>query len=187
MCSNLVLMQGSYEPKYSLILKNPIFTFSYYRQFVISPKKKSMAEEFHLPLNLTETDQIPTEEDFEADTTFIDDEYLRYLHYLDSRSNHGVNTFGSYDEIFGLVLGNSSSIQRLNAAEELPVVEFTAEEMMERGLVVCAICREELAANDRLSELPCRHYYHKNCISNWLSNRNTCPLCRHIVELPKAI
>ncbi|KAG7564158.1 Reverse transcriptase zinc-binding domain [Arabidopsis suecica] len=135
----------------------------------------------------TISDQIPTEEDFEVDTTFIDDEYLRYLHYLDSRSNHGVNTFGSYDEIFGLVLGNSSSIRRLNAAEELPVVEFTAEEMMERGLVVCAICREELAANERLSELPCRHYYHKNCISNWLSNRNTCPLCRHNVELPKDI
>ncbi|ANM64623.1 RING/U-box superfamily protein [Arabidopsis thaliana] len=180
-------MQGSYEPKYSLILENPIFTFSYNHH--LHPKrkrkKKSMAEEFHLPLNLTEPDQTPTEEDFEADTTLIDDEYLRYLHYLDSRSNHGVNTFGSYDEIFGLVLGNSSSCTRwLNAGEELPVVEFTAEEMMERGLVVCAICREELAANERLSELPCRHYYHKECISNWLSNRNTCPLCRHNVELP---
>ncbi|EOA25426.1 hypothetical protein CARUB_v10018758mg [Capsella rubella] len=145
-----------------------------------------MAEEFHLPSIENETDPTPTEEDFEANTTFIDDEYLRYLHYLDSRNNHGVNTFGSYDEIFGLVLGNSSTcMPQLNAAEELPVVEFTAEEMMERGLVVCAICREELAANERLSELPCRHYYHKDCISSWLSNRNTCPLCRHNVELPK--
>lgn len=140
-----------------------------------------MAEEFHLPLIENETDPIPTEEDIEANTTFIDDEYLRYLHYLDSRSN--LNTFGSYDEIFGLVLGNSSSTRPLNAAEDIPVVEFTAEEMMERGLVVCAICREELAANERLSELPCLHYYHKDCISNWLSCRNTCPLCRHNVEL----
>lgn len=145
--------------------------------------EKSMADEFHLPLS--ETDQIPTEvEDFEVNTTFIDEEYFQYLRYLDSGSNHRINTFGSYDEIFGHVLGNSASTRRVNAVEELPVVEFTAEELMERGLVVCAICREELVANEKLSELPCRHYYHKDCISSWLSNRNTCPLCRHDVELP---
>ncbi|ESQ32536.1 hypothetical protein EUTSA_v10005099mg [Eutrema salsugineum] len=134
--------------------------------------------DFHLPSEIqNETDQIP-DEDFEETAAFIDEDYLNYLHYLASRSNHGFDTFGSYDEIFGQVLGNSSSTRRSEAAEELPVVELTAEELVERGLVVCAICREELAANERLSELPCRHYYHKDCISNWLTNRNTCPLCR---------
>lgn len=138
--------------------------------------------EFHLSSEIeNETDQIPAE-DLDEDATFIDEEYLNYLHYLASGSNHGIETFGPYDEIFGVVLGNSSSMRRQEAAEELPVVEFTAEELMERGLVVCAICREELAATQRLSELPCRHYYHKDCISNWLTNRNTCPLCRHNVR-----
>ncbi|RIA04912.1 hypothetical protein BRARA_K00814 [Brassica rapa] len=133
--------------------------------------------EFHLP------SEIDNEaEDFEDNTNFIDEEYLNYLHYMASRSNHGHETFGSYDEIFGRVLGNSSSTRRQETAEELPVVELTAEELIDRGLVVCAICREELTANERLSELPCSHCYHKDCISNWLSNRNTCPLCRHNVR-----
>ncbi|KAJ4900860.1 RING/U-box superfamily protein [Raphanus sativus] len=135
--------------------------------------------EFHLPSeNEAETLQA---EDFEENATFIDEEYLNYLHYMASRSNHGHDTFGSYDEIFGRVLGNSSSTRRQEVTEELPVVELTAEELMERGLMVCAICREELAANEILSELPCSHCYHKDCISNWLTNRNTCPLCRHNV------
>ncbi|CAF2089817.1 unnamed protein product, partial [Brassica napus] len=155
-----------------------VHTSSYYLHTSTFPKtsEKSMAE-FHLP------SEIDNEaEDFEDNTNFIDEEYLNYLHYMASRSNHGHETFGSYDEIFGRVLGNSSSTRRQEAAEELPVVELTAEELIDRGLVVCAICREELTANERLSELPCSHCYHKDCISNWLSNRNTCPLCRHNVR-----
>ncbi|CAH8363056.1 unnamed protein product [Eruca vesicaria subsp. sativa] len=138
--------------------------------------RKSMAE-FHLPSEI-----VNEAEDIEDNATFIDEDYLNYLHYMASRSNHGHETFGSYDEIFGRVLGNSSSTRPQEVTEELPVVELTSEELMERGLVVCAICREELAANERLSELPCSHCYHKDCISSWLTNRNTCPLCRHNVR-----
>ncbi|CAN6970011.1 unnamed protein product [Brassica rapa subsp. trilocularis] len=131
--------------------------------------------EFHLPPGIeNEAEQ--------ENATFIDDEYLDYIHYLASRSSHETETFGSYDEIFGQVLGNSSSTRRPETAEELPAVNLTAEELTERGLVVCAICREKLAPSERLSELPCRHYYHKDCISSWLTNRNTCPLCRHNVR-----
>ncbi|KAF8107296.1 hypothetical protein N665_0124s0087 [Sinapis alba] len=131
--------------------------------------------EFHLPSEIeNEAEQHPPE-DFE-------DEYLDYIHYLSSRSNHEMETFGTYDEIFGRVLGNSSSTRWPETSEELPVVNLTSEELAERGLVVCAICREKLAANERLSELPCRHYYHKECISSWLTRRNTCPLCRHNVR-----
>ncbi|KAJ0253006.1 RING/U-box superfamily protein [Hirschfeldia incana] len=134
--------------------------------------------EFHLP---SEAEQYQAE-DFEENDASLEDEYLDYIHYLSSRSNHEAETFGTYDEIFGRVLGNSSSTRWPETAEELPVVHLTAEELTERGLVVCAICREKLTSHERLSELPCRHYYHKDCISSWLTTRNTCPLCRHNVR-----
>ncbi|CAH8384948.1 unnamed protein product [Eruca vesicaria subsp. sativa] len=144
---------------------------------------KSMAE-FHLPSEIeNEAEQTSSaHQDFEENATYIDDEYLDYIHYLASRSNHDMETFGSYDEVFGRVLGNSTSTRWPETAEELPVVNLTAEELTERGLVVCAICREKLVPSERLSELPCLHYYHKDCISSWLTNRNTCPLCRHNVR-----
>jgi len=42
----------------------------------------------------------------------------------------------------------------------------------------CTICLENFNENEKLYELSCKHYYHKDCIDDWLSKKNTCPLCR---------
>jgi len=42
----------------------------------------------------------------------------------------------------------------------------------------CTICLENFNENEILYELSCKHYYHKDCIDDWLSKKNTCPLCR---------
>tara|TARA_B100001094_G_scaffold315390_1_gene355335 strand:+ start:1406 stop:1822 length:417 start_codon:yes stop_codon:yes gene_type:complete len=42
----------------------------------------------------------------------------------------------------------------------------------------CTICLEEYQENDELYQLQCDHYYHKECINDWLLKHQTCPLCR---------
>ncbi|XP_051120599.1 E3 ubiquitin-protein ligase RING1-like [Andrographis paniculata] len=46
----------------------------------------------------------------------------------------------------------------------------------------CPICMEEFDINPDSSrpvnEVRCGHYFHKDCIVEWLQRRNTCPLCR---------
>ena len=42
----------------------------------------------------------------------------------------------------------------------------------------CTICLEEFVVDELLYKLVCHHYYHKDCIDDWLSKKNTCPLCR---------
>ena len=42
----------------------------------------------------------------------------------------------------------------------------------------CSICLKNIYENDFEKTL-CKHYFHKECIENWLVSKNTCPLCRH--------
>ncbi|KAF8769582.1 hypothetical protein HU200_006173 [Digitaria exilis] len=46
----------------------------------------------------------------------------------------------------------------------------------------CAVCKDAIVAGLRVTRLPCKHYFHTDCIGPWLSIRNTCPVCRF--ELP---
>jgi hypothetical protein len=46
------------------------------------------------------------------------------------------------------------------------------------GPLPCAICLEEYGEEERVRVLPCQHMFHVACIDTWLTNRNTCPICR---------
>ena len=44
----------------------------------------------------------------------------------------------------------------------------------------CPICLSEYRTKDTLRTLPdCFHYFHSDCIDEWLRMNSTCPLCRH--------
>ncbi|XWS61616.1 hypothetical protein CRYUN_Cryun07bG0141600 [Craigia yunnanensis] len=43
----------------------------------------------------------------------------------------------------------------------------------------CSICLLDYQAKDTLRTIPsCMHYFHANCIDEWLKRNATCPLCR---------
>ena len=42
---------------------------------------------------------------------------------------------------------------------------------------LCAICMDAYQTSDKAKQLPCNHFFHQNCIDNWLSNASpNCPL-----------
>lgn len=41
----------------------------------------------------------------------------------------------------------------------------------------CSICFGSIETHVMVT--PCKHYFHLECISEWLGNSNTCPICRH--------
>ncbi|CRJ89094.1 hypothetical protein BN1723_008434 [Verticillium longisporum] len=53
--------------------------------------------------------------------------------------------------------------------------------------VVCVVCLETLENSDLIRNLPCRHIYHSECITQWFLNKHdTCPLCKaHYVSQDK--
>lgn len=44
-------------------------------------------------------------------------------------------------------------------------------------MVECTICLETIDKNDEHTLL-CNHKYHDKCISFWLKNNSSCPICR---------
>jgi hypothetical protein len=49
----------------------------------------------------------------------------------------------------------------------------------------CAICQDPLFKENgkiKVSHLPCKHYYHQDCVMNWLKVGNNCPLRCAIIE-----
>ncbi|KAL2516909.1 RING/U-box superfamily protein [Abeliophyllum distichum] len=43
---------------------------------------------------------------------------------------------------------------------------------------VCCICLARYVNNDELRELPCSHFFHKECVDKWLKINSSCPLCK---------
>ncbi|XP_038661056.1 E3 ubiquitin-protein ligase Praja-2 isoform X1 [Scyliorhinus canicula] len=52
----------------------------------------------------------------------------------------------------------------------------------------CAICCSEYVKEEKVTELPCHHLFHRPCVTLWLQKSGTCPVCRHILAstLPEA-
>lgn len=45
----------------------------------------------------------------------------------------------------------------------------------------CCVCLCGFEADEEVSELSCKHFFHKGCLSKWFDNKHiTCPLCRSI-------
>ncbi|KAK3156234.1 hypothetical protein QOZ80_2AG0104560 [Eleusine coracana subsp. coracana] len=64
------------------------------------------------------------------------------------------------------------------AVEALPEVAPSEEEASSG----CAVCKDGIAVEQLVMRLPCKHFFHGDCIRPWLAIRNTCPVCRY--ELP---
>lgn len=44
--------------------------------------------------------------------------------------------------------------------------------------VDCSVCQEDYKKGDKCVELPCEHTYHKDCVTEWLTRHDSCPICR---------
>jgi len=42
----------------------------------------------------------------------------------------------------------------------------------------CAVCLQEMVAEEMAVRLPCAHCFHEECVRQWLKKQHTCPTCR---------
>lgn len=46
----------------------------------------------------------------------------------------------------------------------------------------CTICISDVNVGDEVVLLPCKHWFHEDCVTMWLKEHNTCPVCRTAIE-----
>lgn len=66
--------------------------------------------------------------------------------------------------------------------ETIPETTLSQEEVQSLSSKLCSICLEEFNSTQTVKRIPvCSHIFHSVCIEDWLTRRNTCPLCRQAV------
>lgn len=50
------------------------------------------------------------------------------------------------------------------------------------GKAECTICMDDLTKGEEVTVLPCSHWFHGECVTLWLKQHNTCPICRAAIE-----
>ncbi|MCL7045388.1 hypothetical protein MKW94_002005 [Papaver nudicaule] len=54
----------------------------------------------------------------------------------------------------------------------------TSVDSPEKETEICTICQDGYENKDTIGTLDCKHEYHEDCITEWLAQKNVCPLCK---------
>ncbi|KAF5008792.1 hypothetical protein FDECE_4947 [Fusarium decemcellulare] len=88
--------------------------------------------------------------------------------------------------ITGLMEANPQSNAAPPATEEalrnLERKPVDKEMLGPEGKAECTICIDEMKEGDMATFLPCKHWFHEDCVVLWLKEHNTCPICRTPIE-----
>ncbi|CAN4080532.1 unnamed protein product [Withania somnifera] len=93
----------------------------------------------------------------------------------------------TYEEL--LDLGETVGTQSRGLPEELinllPTTKYKSNGIFSRKKSEerCVICQMRYKRGDRQINFPCKHIYHTECGSKWLSINKTCPICNSEVLL----
>ena len=61
---------------------------------------------------------------------------------------------------------------------ELPEITIDSVDKLDGDKKECIICLNSFKQGDKALILPCIHIFHKDCIKNWFTTQNTCPICK---------
>ncbi|MCL7030520.1 hypothetical protein MKW94_018649, partial [Papaver nudicaule] len=74
-------------------------------------------------------------------------------------------------------LANNMDVSNLALGDDFQNLDDAIEASLQ-----CFVCQKELVIDDKMQELPCKHFFQPLCLNPWLDEHNSCPDYRH--ELP---
>ena len=102
------------------------------------------------------------------------DFYVKLFTFSDARGS-------GEDDLVRMITESMLGIQPVSKGlpndltNQLPIYYCCKKDTQE----VCGVCLEPWKVKNKAIKLPCQHFYHKACITEWFKTATTCPTCRH--------
>lgn len=95
-------------------------------------------------------------------------------------NNHIVSKYNLYTtkEKNTIALTKSNLIHYLPTSTSMIHKDHNNNNNKQEEKNTCIVCQEEYVEHAEIITLPCLHYFHKECILIWLTNKDNCPVCR---------
>ena len=95
----------------------------------------------------------------------------------------GVFTQEAFDRILGEMMDNNGGSNAPGPASAaaiaaLPKRIVDKSMMGSDGQAECSVCMDNVEIGDEVTTLPCKHWFHEQCVGIWLKEHDTCPHCR---------
>lgn len=113
--------------------------------------------------------------------------FTTMLNPANARAGDAVYTQEALDQIISQLMeahptSNAPGPASPSAISSLPKKKLDEKELGPEGRGECSVCMDDVKIGDEVVVLPCNHWFHENCASLWLSEHNTCPICRKGIE-----
>ncbi|RKF64060.1 putative ring domain protein [Erysiphe neolycopersici] len=104
------------------------------------------------------------------------------LNPRNARFGDAVYSQEALDEILTTLMEQAASNAPGPASPEaiaaLPKIKLDTKLLGNEGKGECSICMDEVKLGDEVIILPCKHWFDEACVTAWLKEHNTCPICR---------
>ncbi|KAH7313088.1 hypothetical protein BKA65DRAFT_412168, partial [Rhexocercosporidium sp. MPI-PUGE-AT-0058] len=113
--------------------------------------------------------------------------FAAMINPANARSGDAVYTQEALDEIISTLMeqhptSNAPGPASPDAISALPKKKLGEKELGPEGKGECSVCMDDVTTGVEVVVLPCAHWFHEACASAWLSEHNTCPICRKGIE-----
>ena len=82
-----------------------------------------------------------------------------------------------YEMVLTESLENNDNIKKPNQILKIEFTPFKGDDKE------CSICMEKCKIDDMVTDIKCKHLFHKECIMEWGKYKNECPNCREKLPL----
>lgn len=109
------------------------------------------------------------------------------LNPANARTGDAVYTQEALDQIISTLMeqhptSNAPGPASPDAIAALPKKKLDEKLLGPEGKGECSVCMDDVHIGDEVVLLPCNHWFHETCAGAWLSEHNTCPICRKGID-----